>query len=338
MRFSKKIIVQKKIISKNNQPFIIAEIGSNFNQNIKIAKKLIYTAKNCGADAVKFQLFKADVLYPKKKDKKMNELFKSIELKSSWAKQLKDYSDKIGIIFFASAFDLSSAKFLEKINVKLHKIASSELTNFKLIDFLAKTKKPLLLSTGMSDMDDVHKALKICQSKKNFDIVVMQCGSMYPLTYKYVNLNVLNTYKKKFKSMVGFSDHTTDNISSLVALGKNSVVFEKHFTLSKKSKGTDHFYALEPKQLKKYISQLKNGFKSLGSEKKDLLPIEKKFSRREGLYLKNDLSLGTKILKKHLYIKRPPLGVRSKYLKSVLGKKLKKNVKKDEPLMINCLN
>ena len=121
---------------------------------------------------------------------------------------------------------------------------------------------------------------------------------------------------------------TTSNISSLVALGKNSVVFEKHFTLSKKSKGPDHFYALEPKQLKNYISQLKKGFKSLGLEKKDLLPIEKKFCRREGLYFKNDLSLGTKILKKHLYIKRPPIGIRPKYLKSVLGKKLTNMLKK----------
>ena len=299
---------------------------------------MINTAKKCGADAVKFQLFKADILYPKIKDKKMNKLFKSIELKTSWAKELKEYSDKLGIIFFASAFDLKSAKFLEKINVKVHKVASSELTNFKLINFLAKTKKPLLLSTGMSDMDDIKNALKICNLKKNFDVVVMQCGSMYPLTYNYVNLNVLNEFKKKFKTLIGFSDHTNDNISSLVALGKNAVVFEKHFTLNKNSKGPDHFYALEPKQLKLYIDQLKKGYKTLGSEKKDLLPIERKFSRREGLYFKKDLSTGLKILKKHLYAKRPPLGIRSKYLKSILGKKLKKNVKKDNPLMINCFS
>ena len=337
MNFADKIILNNKTISKSNKPFIIAEIGSNFNQNLNLAKKLISSAKKCGADAVKFQLFKADILYPKNKDKKMNKLFKSIELKISWAKKLKEYSDKIGIIFFASAFDINSAKFLEKINVKLHKVASSELTNFKLINFLAKTKKPLLLSTGMSDMDDIYNALNICSSKRNFNVVVMQCGSMYPLTYNFVNLNVLNEYEKKFKTLVGFSDHTKDNISSLVALGKNSIVFEKHFTLNKKSKGPDHFYALEPKELKIYIDQLKKGYKTLGSKKKDLLPIEKKFSRREGIYFKKDLSLGSKILRKHLYVKRPPLGLRSKYMKNILGKKLIRNVKKNEPLTMDSL-
>ena len=187
-------------------------------------------------------------------------------------------------------------------------------------------------------MDDIYNALKICKLKKNFDVIVMQCGSMYPLIHNYVNLNVLNQYKKKFKTLVGFSDHTNDNISSLVALGKNAVIFEKHFTLNKKSKGPDHFYALEPKQLKKYIDQLKIGYETLGSEKKDLLPIERKFSRREGLYFKSNLSLGLKILRKHLYIKRPPLGIRSKYIKNILGKKLRKNVKKGEPVMISCFS
>ena len=145
----------------NNNPFIIAEIGSNFNQNLNTAKKLIYLAKKNGADAVKFQLFKADILYPKHKNKKMNKIFSKIEIKQEWLKKLKDYSDKLGIICFASAFDLESAKFLEKIKVKAHKIASSELTNIQLIDYISKTKKTVFVSTGMSDFDDINKALKI---------------------------------------------------------------------------------------------------------------------------------------------------------------------------------
>ena len=337
MKFRSNIKLEKKIISNNNNPFIIAEIGSNFNQNLNTAKKLIYLAKKNGADAVKFQLFKADILYPKHKNIKMNKIFSKIEIKQEWLKKLKDYSDKLGIICFASAFDLESAKFLEKIKVKAHKIASSELTNIQLIDYISKTKKTVFVSTGMSDFDDINKALKIFKKNKNDKLILMQCGSMYPLNYENVNLNVLRSYKKKYKVITGFSDHTLDNLSALVALGKDAIVFEKHITLDKKLKGPDHFYALEPKDFKKYVHELKKGYMTLGSSFKDLIPIEKQFSRREGLYYKLDLKSGTKILKKHLYTKRPPLGLRSKYIKDVLGKKLKDNVKKDEPLMINIL-
>lgn len=315
------------------KPFFIAEAGSNFNQNLEIGKKLIFKAKKSGADAVKFQLFKAKLLYPK--DKKMFKIFKEIELSQKMFKSFKKYADKIKIDISASAFDMNSLKFLEKCNVKFHKIASSELTNFKLLKFLAKTNKPIFLSTGMSDTQDIKNALNILK-QKNSKIVILQCGSMYPLPYKKNNLNVIQEYKK-FGFSVGLSDHTLDDISAITSVGLGAKVFEKHFTLSKKMSGPDHFYAMEPYELKSYINKVKKAFLCLGSNKKKLLPEERKFSRREGLYFKKNLSKNHIIIKSDLIKKRPPLGIRSRDIDLVINKKININAKKGQPVFLKFL-
>lgn len=311
-----------------NTPYIIAEIGSNFNQSLTLAKKLIISAKNSGADAVKFQLFNSNKLYPN--NKKMKNIFKKIELKKKWIKILYEFSKKNKIDFFLSVFDTSNLKFIEKFNFKFYKIASSEVTNFKLLKSISKTNKIFILSTGMCDLGDVVKAVSIL--KKN--IILMQCHSVYPLPTKDANLNVLKTFKKRFKNVVlGFSDHTMSNIPAITSVSLGALVFEKHFTLNKKFKGPDHFYAYNPTQFKKYVSDIKIAFNSLGSEKKFLLPEEKKFGRRYGLYIKKDQKRNTIITKKMLILKQPALGIRDKYIKKVLGKKLKFDLKANDPIL-----
>ena len=245
--------------------FIVAEIGSNFNQSYEVGVKLISEAKKIGANAVKFQLFKAKKLYPK--DKKMFEVFKKIELSQKLFLSFKKYADKINIPISCSAFDLESAKFLEKCDVKFHKIASSELSNYNLIDLLSKTHKPIILSTGMSDLEDVKKAVRICEENKNFNISILQCSSLYPPKYESNNLNVLKTFKRNFNYSVGLSDHNLDNISAITSIGLGARVFEKHFTLSKQMEGPDHFYALEPNEFKLYVKELRSSLKCIGSEK-----------------------------------------------------------------------
>lgn len=312
------------------KPYIIAEIGSNFNQNLEMGKKLILEAKRCGADAVKFQLFNAKKLYPK--DQKMFKIFKSIELKKEMFLKFLEFSKKINIDCSASTFDISSAKFLSKLNVKFHKIASSELTNFQVINVLSKTGKPILLSTGMSDIMDVDLAYKKVIDSGNKNIVIMQCASMYPLPPKKVNLNTLTTFRNKFDCLLGFSDHTIDDVAAITAVGKGAKIFEKHFTLSKKLSGPDHFYALEPNEFKNYVNRIKQSYTSLGSFKKDLLPEERKNSRRVGIYFKRNMKKN-EIFSKHSYImKRPPLGITPIYLDQVLNKKLIKSVRKNDPV------
>ncbi len=315
---------------KFTKPYFIAEIGSNFNQDLKTGYELIEKAKNCGANAVKFQLFKAQKLYPN--DKKMFKIFKSIELKESYFKKFYAYAKKLKLDVSASTFDLDTARNLKKFKVDFHKIASSELTNYNLINFLSKSKVPILLSTGMSDLQDVKNAVEICEKNHNPNIVIMQCGSDYPLKHKDVNLNTLKTFNLNFKYCLGFSDHTLSEVAGITSIGFGVTVFEKHITLNKNSNGPDHFFAMEPKEFKDYIKKINQAFECLGTSNKNLLKQERFNSRRKGLYFKKNLKKGKIFTKKDYLEKSPPIGLTTIYLKNILDKKLKKDVKKNQPI------
>ena len=189
----------------------------------------------------------------------------------------------------------------------------------------------------MCDLKDVTNFLNLAKKLKNNKIVLMQCGSMYPLPDKFVNLNVLNLYKK-FKFDIGFSDHTLGYEAAMCASAIGSKYFEKHFTLNKKSKGPDHFFAAEPRELKKYKLKINKAKKLLGSKINEMLPDEKRYARREGIYYKKNLKKNTKLEKKHLILKRPALGVRSRDMNEIIGKKILKDVKQFNPVYIEEIN
>ena len=315
-------------MKKFKYPYIVAEIGSNFDQSFAKAKKLILAAKKSGADAVKFQLFDGSILYPN--NLKMQKIFKKVELNKNWINKLKRYSKKIKINFFLSVFDMNNLKFLEKNKFTFFKVASSEVTNTQLLKKLAKQKNTIFLSTGMCDLDDVQKAFRILKKTK---LTIMQCHSVYPLKTRDANINVIKLFKEKFKKCdFGFSDHTISNIAAITAVGMGARVFEKHFTLNKKGLGPDHFYSYEPKQFKQYVKDINDAYLALGESKKIMLDFEKKTGRREGLYLKKNLRRNSKLKKNLVYIKSPSLGLRSKNLKKIIGKRLKVFKKKDSPL------
>ncbi len=316
----------ESVITTDSKPFIIAEIGSNFDGDLEKAYKLIEVASECGVNAVKFQLFKADSLFPNKDGP--YKIFKDIELNPDWIRMLKDCASKNGVHFLASAFDSLSLDTLEKNNVIAHKIASSETNNIKFLNKVARTGKPVLISTGMCDFVDIEEAINIMHAAKNMNICLMQCTSLYPLNYKDVNLNIINSFKKRYDSLIGFSDHTLDNIASIIALGLGSRVFEKHFTLNKRAKGPDHFYALEPDELKSYVGSLNNAFLCLGSHKKTVLDQEKSEGRRESIYASCDLKKDNLIATSDLILKRPGIGIRSRYLNQIVGSKLVNDIKK----------
>ena len=336
MKNIKDLTIGTHKLSIENKPYIIAEIGSNFDQNFNKACKLIELAKESGANAVKFQLFRAEALYPEKND--LYKIFNEIQLDSSWIEKLKNHAELCKVDFLASAFDPYSFEILEKNNVIAHKIASSETTNLGFVNKVAKTGKPLLISTGMCDFVDVEEAINISYASNNFKICIMQCGSVYPLNYKDTNLNVIKAYKKRFGHIVGFSDHTLDNIAATTAVGLGARVFEKHITLNKTDKGPDHFYALEPQEFKSYVSAINNSFLCLGSKDKFLLDEERKLGRREGIYLSREIQKGDLIKKTDLIIKRPALGIRSRYINYVIGSKAAKDLKKDQFLNFEDLN
>ena len=330
MKNNGKFFIGETELNYSSKPYIIAEIGSNFDQDFEKACKLIEVAKISGANAVKFQLFNAEALYPNKDD--LYEVFKNIELDPSWIPKLCQYASEIKIDFLASAFDSLSLEVLEKNNVIAHKIASSETTNLGFVNKVARTGKPLIISTGMCDFVDVEEALNICYASNNHNICIMQCGSIYPLENRDANLNVINSFLKRYDHLVGFSDHTIDNTAAITAVGIGARIFEKHITLNNKSAGPDHFYALDPLKFKSYVDSIKQSFSCLGSHNKNLHEDEKKVGRREGLYLTRDVKKGETIKSSDLLSKRPAVGIRARYKDSIVGAQVIKNLCQDYPL------
>jgi len=322
--------IAETTVGGNASPYIIAEVGSNFDKNFDKAKKLIDVAREAGANAVKFQLFRADVLYPNRDG--LYDIFKSIELDAEWVPLLNKHAKDQGLHFIASAFDMDSVKVLELINTPAHKVASSETTNLGFVHKLASTGKPVIISTGMCDMVDVEEAINACLGAGNDQIILLQCGAMYPLPNDLVNLRVIQSLAQRFNCPVGFSDHTLGQVAAIAAVGLGAKVFEKHYTLDKNGVGPDHFYAMEPAELKSYVSAIHEAHEALGSGEKQMLPKEKELGRREGLYLMRDMNKGETITAADIISRRPASGLRARYVSAVIGAKLIQSVEKDQAL------
>ncbi|MCD4744446.1 MAG: N-acetylneuraminate synthase family protein, partial [Desulfobacteraceae bacterium] len=260
-------------IAVAGKPYIIAEIGSNHDQSIDKAFRMIDMAAVAGADAVKFQLFKADKMYPV--GTKMYDIFKSIELDTDWLSKLVKHCREAGVQFMASPFDAESASFLEDIGVNAYKVASSEITKPGLLSHIALFKKPMFISTGMCDLVDVYDAVECCKHAGNTQIALLQCGAMYPIPVEHVNLRVMDTFESLFGCPVGFSDHTRGMAAAVAAVGRGACVIEKHITLDRNSNGPDHFFAMEPDEFKIFIQMMNDADYCLGSPEKKMLPEER---------------------------------------------------------------
>ena len=328
--------VGQKPVGPDTAPYIIAEAGSNFDQDLDKARKLIDIAAEAGANAVKFQLFSADTLYPNKDG--LHHIFKSLELNPDWLPGLKAHSEERGLDFLASAFDAVSVDTLEKLNVCAFKIASSETTNHKLLLKLALIGKPLILSTGMCDMVDVQQAVEICLAAGNTQVILLQCGAVYPLDIGKSNLSVIKSFAERFRCPVGFSDHTLDSTAAITAVGVGATIFEKHFTNSKQDEGPDHFYALEPNELKTYVNNIHQAFEALGSKEKQMLLEEKELGRRDGLYFSKSLPSGHVITKEDINVERPAKGMRARYFETVIGATLCEEVRDGQPVDWNLIS
>jgi sialic acid synthase SpsE len=221
---------------------------------------------------------------------------------------------------------------LEVVQTPAHKVASSETTNIGFLHKLATTGKPIIISTGMCDMVDVQEAVNACLGAGNNQVALLQCGAMYPLPNELVNLRVIQSLSKSFKCPVGFSDHTLGQVAAITAVGLGATIFEKHYTLDKKGAGPDHFYALEPDELKSYISAIREAHEALGSGEKQMLPKERELGRREGLYLARNMAKGEIITAADILIRRPAVGLRARYANAVVGATIIQKVEKDQPL------
>jgi N-acetylneuraminate synthase/N,N'-diacetyllegionaminate synthase len=313
------IQVGNRLIGKNQPAFIVAEIGSNHNQDLDQAKQLIEAAAEAGADGVKFQLFAAEDLYPP--ETSTYEALKAVELPKDWLPELANYSTKCKVIFFASPFSREAVDSLESIDVSVYKWASSETTNLPLLRYAADRQKPILLSTGMCDLADVYEAVETARSADNIEMVLLQCTSLYPAEPGHVHLRAMDTLRAAFQLPVGLSDHTMDVVIPAAAVARGACVIEKHLTLDRQLAGPDHGYALEPAEFKRMVDGIRATEEALGASEKTILREEMELARRSSIRAARDIETGQELTEDLLIIERPAGGIRPRFLRVVLGRR-----------------
>lgn len=306
--------------------FVIAEIGSNHNGNLEIAKELVLESKLAGADAVKLQFFKAEDLVPKTHPEYLS--VQKLETPLVWFDELKYYSDQLGIGLFASAFNTEYAQYLVDHQVFAIKIASSEVTNFKIMSFYSKLEIPLIVSFGMSEWYEVEIAMSLLTKFGKRNIIPLHCVSNYPLEIEDVNLEIINSLRSRFGDPVGFSDHSMSIEVGAWAFALGARIFEKHITLNKNQQGPDHHYALEPSDFNAYVTNIINFQKASGSSRKTYSASEISGRGRHGCYATRDLEPGVTLELGSVEFKSPRLGIPSNLLQGFLGLRVKKFIAK----------
>ena len=326
---------------------IIAEIGVNHNGNFKLAEKLIYIAKNAGADLVKFQVFKSEDLvtkqtsvaqYQKKtKFKKQHLMLKKLELSNTNFVKLNNICKKLRIEFCASFFNSENLQLIKRLKMKTIKIPSGEITNYFLLKKIAPLNKKIILSTGMSTLKDISKAINVLKKfgTKKSNITILHCNTEYPSPIKDVNLLAIKVLKRKFDVKVGYSDHTLGTEVPISAVAIGASVIEKHLTLNKKLAGPDHKCSLDPKEFTAMVKSIRNTEKILGKEKKIISKSEKKNIKncRQFLVAKKNINKNEIFSFRNLTCKRiGKNGISPMNINNIINKKSKKAYKKDEKI------
>jgi len=341
----KPIKIGNRKVGNSNPCYIIAEIGSNFDGSLKQAKKLIKLAKDCGADAAKFQAFKTENLISKKgfenksvfqsrwKESVWN-VYKNAELPSLWHKDLFSYSKKIGIHFFTSPWDFEAVDILTKLKVPAIKIGSGDITYHEILRYIGSKNLPIFLATGASTMKEISEAIKVIKSTGNSKIILMQSITEYPSPIEQANLRVLSTLKEKFKLNVGYSDHSQGHLICLASVALGACAIEKHFTLDPKLKGPDHPHSMDPQSFANLVKSIRLLEKALGDGIKRIEKAEKdtRIIQRRGIWTIKPIKKGQKFNKNNTRALRPVLDVSASRFEYILGKKAKRNFKAYEPI------
>jgi N,N'-diacetyllegionaminate synthase len=332
-------ITENRGLGRDNPCFIIAEAGSNHNGDLEIAKQLIDTAAEARADAVKFQIFKAEGLYSKYtpgfsylQGQDTYQLIKDLETPREWIGELADHCRHRGIIFMASPFDFEAVDLLDPY-VPAHKVASFEIVDLELIKHIASKGKPIIISTGMSRLGEIEDAVEAARSQGNDQVALLHCNSLYPTPPEAVNLRAMRTMGKAFHLPVGFSDHTLGIHVPVAAVALGACVIEKHFTMSRKMKGPDHAFALEPQDLTAMVTAIREVEKAMGNgiKEKSALECEEMYEKaRRSIHAKVDIPGGRTIARDMLTIKRPGYGIKPKFIDIVAGRTAKKDIRADE--------
>ena len=330
----KSLRIGNRAIGKGST-FITAEIGSNHNGNFPLAKVMIGEVSKTGADAVKFQIYRAERLVAEQAvsmshttgiSRSQFERFKSLEFSLAQWSELAEHAKKCGLIFLATPFDEEIVDFIDSL-VPAFKIASGDLTNLPLIHQVASKKKPIILSTGMASEAEIGEILKHIPEDK---VILLHCTSLYPTPIEKANLSTIPFLHDRFRLPVGYSDHTESCLASLIAVGMGAVLVEKHFTLNKAQPFGDHPLSAEPDEFKNMVEDIRRVERSLGKYGKILSKEEQEMSKRarRSLVVKKDIKKGECITKDSVISLRPGTGISPLYLKKVIGKRSLCDLKK----------
>lgn len=338
----KKINIGGFEISDESPVFIIAELSANHNGSLETAIETIRAAKRTGADAIKFQTYTADTItLDSRKDdfklkqgtlwdgKFLHDLYQEAYTPWEWHKQLFDAAKEEGLVCFSSPFDFTAVDLLEELNAPAYKIASFEITDIPLIEYVASKGKPVIISTGIAELEDIELALDACKRMGNEEIVLLKCTSSYPAPIDEANLTMIRDFRERFGVHSGLSDHTMGNTVPIVSVAMGAKVIEKHFILDHSIGGPDASFSLDEKEFTELVKAVREASSSIGQVQYSLTDKQRKgrdFSR--SLYVSENMTAGEVISEKNVRSVRPGFGLHPRHYSSIIGKKVNKDLEK----------
>jgi pseudaminic acid synthase len=347
----KEFKIGNRKVGGDEPTYIIAEMSANHLQDYDKAVQIIKQAKKAGADAIKLQTYTPDTITMNVKNeyfkikqgtiwdgKTLYDLYKEAYTPWEWQPKLQKIAHEEGIEFFSTPFDKTSVDFLEEMKVPVYKIASFEINDIPLIDYIAKKGKPIIFSNGVAEISDIELAIKTMKKNKVEEIALLKCTSSYPAPIEQANLKTIPNMRDTFDIVSGLSDHTPGIVTPITAVALGAKIIEKHICLYRSLGGPDSSFSLEPEEFKKMVDSVRDAEKAIGKVNYEL--YEKQEKSRElmrSLFVNEDIRKGDKITEKNIRSVRPAFGLHPKYYESIVGKIAKKDMKKGEPLKIHYI-
>lgn len=342
----KEILINNRKIGENCPVYVIAEMSGNHNMDFDRAVKIMESAKECGADAIKIQTYTADTITLNCDNPyfqiaqgtlwdgmTLHKLYQKAYTPWDWQPKLKEIAEKLELDFFSSPFDFTSVDFLEEMGVPAYKIASFEITDIPLIKKVAALGKPVIISTGIAGLADIELAIETCKKAGNEKVVLLKCCSAYPTPYEDINLRTIPSMQATFDCIVGLSDHTMGSAVSGASVAVGAQVIEKHLTLSRADGGVDSAFSMEPAEFKKMVEDIRIIEKAMGQvtyQLTDKQEAERKHAR--SLFIAKDMKKGDVFTEENLRSVRPGFGVHTKYYEEILGKQVSRDVCMGTPM------
>ncbi len=332
-------------IGPDRPPYVIAELSANHNGSLDAALRMIDEARACGADAIKLQTYTPDTitLDCDGEDftirgglwdgRRLYDLYQDAHTPWDWHPQLFAHARRTGITLFSTPFDPTSVDLLEDLGAPAYKIASFEAVDLPLIRYVASTKKPMIISTGMADADEIAEAIQAARDGGCHELAILHCVSAYPASPAEYNLRLIPDMMMRFGVVTGLSDHTLDNATAVASVALGASIIEKHFTLNRRGGGPDDSFSLEPPELRALCKDARTAWEALGKVDYGRQPGEKaNVQFRRSLYFVEDLAAGDTITKRHVRSVRPGFGLPPKYLPELLGRTVREDVRRGQPV------